>query len=165
MKNSFNKNIFRLQDLTIILVVKYHLFYVISCVAEVCLSCIEVKQNREENEWNCYIYNFDRVTHKLSPQSTWLFYRKIPTICRKDFYLSKRSIFVEKTLIVDKNSNCRKEYNYRKVTNIRIEPNWQKEQLFVDKTANWRKELYLTKRYQVVESPELSKRPSLTKRP
>ena len=79
------KIFFRLQALSIILVVPYHLFYVISCVAEVCLSCEGVEQYREKIEWNCYIFNFDRVTHKLTPQSTWLFYRK-------------DLLFVEKTL-------------------------------------------------------------------
>ena len=70
LKISFNINIFRLQALPIILVVPYNLFYVISCLAEVCLSLEGVEQYREEIECNCYIFNFDRVTHKLNPQST-----------------------------------------------------------------------------------------------
>ena len=93
LKISFNINIFRLRALSIILVVPYHLFYVISRVAEVCLSCEGVEQYREKIECNCYIFNFDRDTHKLTPQSTWLFYRKRPTIYRKDLVLCQKTLY------------------------------------------------------------------------
>ena len=101
-----------LQALSIILVVPYRLFYVISCVAKVCLSCEGVEQYREEIECNCYIFNFDRVTHKLTPQSTWLFYRKRSPICLKDL------VFCRKNLVCRKDPNCRKGHKDNIKTNL-----------------------------------------------
>ena len=66
MKISFNINILRLQALSIIFEVPYNLFYVISCVAEVCLTYEGVEQYWEEIEYNCYIFKFNKV------KTSWL---------------------------------------------------------------------------------------------
>ena len=64
LKISFNINIFQVSRSIVLLVVPYYLFDVVSFVAKVCLSAVEVEQYWEEIEYNCHIFIFDRVTHK-----------------------------------------------------------------------------------------------------